>query len=126
MKYFYNSETNEVHAYDEDAPEHFIPSSLLPMSETQIKAYIDSATSALPTKEDTERNWRDIELTSLKWLRERHRDQLEIQTPTSIDREQFNELLVYMQALRDWPQSASFPDANFRPMAPSWVTQQIQ
>ncbi|MCE4053466.1 phage tail assembly chaperone [Pseudomonas sp. Au-Pse12] len=126
MKYFHNPETNEVHAYDDDAPEHFIPSSLLPMSETQIQAYIASATSALPTKEDMERNWRDSELTSLKWLRERHRDQLEIQASTSIDREQFNELLVYMQALRDWPQSASFPDANFRPEAPSWLARQIQ
>ncbi|WP_265534328.1 tail fiber assembly protein [Pseudomonas saponiphila] len=113
MKYFHNPETNEVHAYDDDAPGYFIPSSLLPMSETQVQAYIESATTALPTKEDTEREWRDNELTSLMWLRERHRDQLEIQTPTS-------------QALRDWPQSVDFPDADVRPLAPPWIAKQVQ
>lgn len=126
MKYFHNPETNEVHAYDEDAPEYFIPSSLLPMSETQVQAYIERATTALSTKEDIERNWRDTELTSLMWLRERHRDQLEIQAPTSIDGEQFKVLLVYMQALRDWPQSANFPDSQYRPVAPSWIAEQTQ
>ncbi|ROL65494.1 hypothetical protein BLX41_28295 [Pseudomonas protegens] len=59
------------------------------------------------------------------WLRERHRDQLEIDVPTSIDGEHFKALLVHMQALRDWPQSADFPDANFRPVAPTWMAEQI-
>ncbi|MGC5702357.1 hypothetical protein J4P02_19345 [Pseudomonas sp. NFXW11] len=125
MKYFHNPETNDVHAYDDDAPAHFIPSSLVPMSEAQVQAYVEKA-AALPAKEDLERNWRDTELTSLMWLRERHRDQLEIQAPTSIDAGQFKELLVYMQALRDWPQSATFPDAQFRPLAPPWVAKQTQ
>ncbi|MBB1616330.1 MULTISPECIES: phage tail assembly chaperone [Pseudomonas] len=126
MKYFQNPETNEVHAYDDDAPGHFIPSSLLPMAETRVQAYIASATTALPAKEDIERGWRDSELTSLMWLRERHRDQLDIQAPTSIDGEQFKELLVYMQALRDWPQSMDFPDAYLRPLAPPWIAKQVQ
>lgn len=73
-----------------------------------------------------ERAWRDAELVALMWLRERHRDQLEIDAPTSLDKEQFKALLMYIQALRDWPQSESFPDANFRPIAPSWVAQQLQ
>jgi hypothetical protein len=71
-----------------------------------------------------ERVWRDTELSSVKWLRERHRDQLEIEATTSIDREQFTELLVYMQSLRDWPQSSDFPQTEHRPVAPSWIAQQ--
>lgn len=74
----------------------------------------------------SERAWRDTELTSLMWLRERHRDQLEIATATTLTSEQFKELLVYMQALRDWPQSPDFPQAEHRPVAPSWIADQTQ
>lgn len=73
-----------------------------------------------------ERGWRDAELASVMWLRERHRDQLEIDAPTSIDGEQFKELLVYMQALRDWPQSTDFPDVQHRPAAPPWIAEQLE
>ncbi|SEQ31972.1 hypothetical protein SAMN03159354_01376 [Pseudomonas sp. NFPP19] len=73
-----------------------------------------------------ERAWRDTELSSVKWLRERHRDQLEIEAPTSIDGKQFKELLVYMQSLRDWPQSPDFPQTENRPVAPSWIAEQTQ
>ena len=73
-----------------------------------------------------ERGWRDAELASVMWLRERHRDQLEIEAPTSIDGEQFKELLVYMQALRDWPQSPDFPQIEHRPVAPPWIAEQTE
>ncbi|WP_449439565.1 phage tail assembly chaperone [Pseudomonas migulae] len=72
----------------------------------------------------TEREWRDTELASLVWLRDRHRDQLEIEVDTTLSSEQFTELLVYMQALRDWPQSPDFPDSQHRPTAPAWIADQ--
>lgn len=68
-----------------------------------------------------ERTWRDGILASMVWLRDRHRDQLEIGSPTSLTTEQFAELLVFMQALRDWPQSSSFPDTDQRPTTPEWI-----
>ena len=74
----------------------------------------------------TERAWRDGVLTSAAWLRDRHRDQLEIGAPTTLTAEQFEELLVYMQALRDWPQSPEFPDSTHRPIAPTWLEEQAQ
>ncbi|WP_256815681.1 MULTISPECIES: phage tail assembly chaperone [Pseudomonas] len=70
-----------------------------------------------------ERAWRDAELADLVWLRDRHRDQLEIGAPTTLTPEQFTELLVFMQALRDWPQSEAFPDASARPVAPAFLEQ---
>lgn len=73
-----------------------------------------------------ERAWRDGQLLSVKWLRERHRDQLEIEATTSIDAEQFKELLVYIQALRDWPQSPDFPAIQYRPTAPEWIAEQVE
>lgn len=62
-----------------------------------------------------ERAWRDGVLASMVWLRDRHRDQLEIGAPTTLTTEQFAELLVFMQALRDWPQSEHFPSVSYRP-----------
>ncbi|MFF7108111.1 phage tail assembly chaperone [Pseudomonas sichuanensis] len=70
-----------------------------------------------------ERAWRDAELSALMWLRDRHRDQLEIGEATTLTPEQFSELLVFMQALRDWPQSEAFPDASARPVPPAFIEQ---
>ncbi len=75
---------------------------------------------------DAERSWRDGELTSLMWLRERHRDQMEIAVDTTLTGEQFTELLLYMQALRDWPQSPDFPESEHRPVAPAWIADQTE
>lgn len=73
-----------------------------------------------------ERQWRDAELQAVAWLRERHRDQLDGGAETTLTAEQFSELLVYIQALRDWPQSQAFPAFEQRPVAPPWVAQQNQ
>lgn len=78
-----------------------------------------------PDRAEEERDWRDAELSSVMWLRERHRDQLEIEAPTTLTSEQFKALLMYMQTLRDWPQSADFPDVQHRPAAPPWIAEQI-
>ncbi|ATR83771.1 phage tail protein [Pseudomonas sp. HLS-6] len=88
--------------------------------------YLVDAPEVAPDPAAQERQWRDAELASVMWLRERHRDQLEIEAPTSIDAEQFKELLVYMQALRDWPQSEQFPMIEHRPVAPPWIAEQYQ
>lgn len=79
-----------------------------------------------PSDEQTERAWRDGELSSVVWLRDRHRDQLELSTDTTLTAEQFNELLVFMQALRDWPQSEQFPVIEYRPVTPPWIAEQNQ
>jgi hypothetical protein len=73
--------------------------------------------------EGVERMWRDAEIERVKWLRERHRDQLEIGTETTLKDEQFSELLLYVQSLRDWPQSSAFPDSEHRPIAAPWIAE---
>lgn len=75
---------------------------------------------------EQERNWRDSELGEVVWLRDRHRDQLDFGSPTTLTTEQFNELLGYMQALRDWPQSEGFPVIGQRPVIPVWIADQLQ
>ncbi|MFL1492608.1 phage tail assembly chaperone [Pseudomonas antarctica] len=78
----------------------------------------------VPDSAVRERMWRDGELASVMWLRERHRDQVEIKADTTLSTDQFKELMVYMQALRDWPQSAEFPGIEHRPAALAWLSEQ--
>lgn len=73
-----------------------------------------------------ERVWRDAEIAELKWLVDRHRDQSEIGIPTTISPEQLSQLLVYIQALRDWPASPDFPKQKERPKAPFWIVDNPQ
>ncbi len=76
------------------------------------------------TKEEIaprERAWRDGELASYQWLRDRHRDEKELERATTLSGIQFLELLGYLQSLRDWPQSDLFPEAGARPVAPAWI-----
>lgn len=123
-----------------------IPSDALPISEDLYKEVITNPApgklrahdkSGLPilidpppaTAEElatAERAWRDAEIERVRWLRERHRDEVDSARPTSMTVDQSAELLDYVQALRDWPQTANFPAAEFRPVAPSWIAEQVQ
>ena len=82
--------------------------------------YLIDAPELVPDLPALERQWRDQELASLAWLRDRHRDQVEIGSQTTLTSEQFGQLLVYMQALRDWPQSPDFPNSLKRPVGSFW------
>jgi hypothetical protein len=73
-----------------------------------------------------ERAWRDTEIARVTWLRDRHRDELELGGATSITPSQYTELLAFIQSLRDWPQSEAFPDTPRRPEAPPWIADQAQ
>jgi hypothetical protein len=73
-----------------------------------------------------ERGWRDGEIQRVQWIRDRHRDERELERPTTITPEQYAGLLDYMQALRDWPQSANFPDSWLRPLSPGWIAEQAE
>ncbi|MCO7608657.1 phage tail assembly chaperone [Pseudomonas chlororaphis] len=73
-----------------------------------------------------ERSWRNAQLSAVMWLRERHRDQAEAGVVPTLNNEEFKELISYIQLLRDWPQSPHFPDSQYRPVAPPWITEQTQ
>lgn len=73
-----------------------------------------------------ERAWRNTEILHVQWIRDRHRDEQELSRSTSITPEQFVELLVYLQTLRDWPQQSVFPVKQSRPIAPTWVADQTK
>lgn len=128
MEYYLDEKNGALFAYDDaDAAEKFAPEHLKPISEQKAKIIIEELNKPLPISMTVEeRKWRDDELTSVMWLRERHRDQSEIGTATTLTGEQFKELLVYMQTLRDWPQSPDFPQIKHRPVAPPWIAEQTE
>lgn len=72
------------------------------------------------------RTWRDTEILRVSWLRDRHRDEVEIGDATTITIAQYAELLAYIKALRDWPATPVFPSDESRPIAPDWVASQTQ
>ncbi|MFG6205304.1 phage tail assembly chaperone [Pseudomonas retamae] len=74
----------------------------------------------------SERIWRDSEIESIKWLRERHRDEVEMASATTLSGEQYEALLNYLKLLRDWPQSEGFPDQQARPVRPDWLASQTR
>lgn len=75
---------------------------------------------------EAERKWRDARVAEPEWLVARHRDELDMQLPTTLSVEQFAQLLIYRQGLRDWPESEHFPDSRYRPVAPSWIDEHSQ
>lgn len=82
--------------------------------------------SMRPVDPDTvERAWRDAEIVRVTWIRDRHRDEVEVAIETTITAEQYAELLSYIRALRDWPQSPDFPVSEHRPIAPAWIADEI-
>jgi hypothetical protein len=74
----------------------------------------------LVSRSVSEREWRDSVIVRAFSMRDRHRDEVELGMATTLTPEQFAELLVYIQQLRDWPQSEQFPAAEHRPALPAW------
>ncbi|MDU9402522.1 phage tail assembly chaperone [Pseudomonas sp. zfem004] len=74
----------------------------------------------------TERDWRDAQILGHEWFISRHRAERDLQRATTLSTERFNELLAYVQTLRDWPASEAFPSIDNRPVAPPWVAEYIQ
>jgi len=84
-------------------------------------AWVDLPEPTLVEQADQARQWRDAEIDSVKWLRERHRDQVDSARPTTLTAAQSGELLDYVQALRDWPDAQGFPAIASRPAKPDWI-----
>lgn len=108
------------HATEAETPDVYRAVRLLIDSGEQCQVHIDPVISDAEVKAN-ERMWRDSEIQRISWVRDRHRDQLEMGLKTTLSDEQFKELLKYTQALRDWPQAESFPSITKRPVALPWL-----
>lgn len=68
-----------------------------------------------------ERAWRDAQLAENQWLTARHRDELDLGEDSTLSAVEFDDLLRYRKALRDWPAAQAFPDSAGRPVSPAWL-----
>lgn len=66
------------------------------------------------------RRYRDDDISSSMWVVERHRSQSELNIETTLSTQQYTELLVYHQALRNWPEQPGWPDIEMPPK-PAWL-----
>ena len=71
------------------------------------------------------RDFRDSVLRDTSWLVERHRDELEMLTSTTLSAVQYSELQVYRQRLRDWPSEKGWPDVDV-PAPPTWLDEMLK
>lgn len=129
MKYYRNVETGGVYAFAADGSEDdFIFDGLVPMTAAEVEAHTNPAPAPKTSEqiEAAERAWRDTAVNAVLWLRERHRDEQDLQRSTTLTGDRFAELLAYLQALRDWPQSDQFPEIEHRPVVPFWIVEQTQ
>jgi len=76
--------------------------------------------------ENRERAIRDRALLLTDPMIARHRDELEAGRSTTLTVEQYKQLQGYRHDLRDWPESAHFPEVEHRPEQPAWLAEQLQ
>jgi hypothetical protein len=69
-----------------------------------------------------ERLWRDAMLSSTDALVQRHRDEVEAGSGTTLTADQYQTLQAYRIELRAWPDNEGFPEELQRPAAPAWLT----
>lgn len=86
-------------------------------------AWVLDEAAKLANDEAMERAWRDGEIARITWLRDRHRDETEQSLPATLSEQQYQELIEYIQDLRDWPAHGDFPQVESRPVAPAWLAQ---
>lgn len=75
---------------------------------------------------EIERSWRSAQLSVTDGAVARHRDESESGMTTTLTAEQYVTLQAYRRQLRDWPQTAQFPLAEHRPIAPDWLAEHTQ
>ncbi|WHS62258.1 phage tail assembly chaperone [Pseudomonas sp. G2-4] len=123
-----------VETTDVDPTERFHPDLLWQACPTDTRpdwTVVDGNFSPPPAGDaseqvNAERVWRNLELQATEWLVTRHRDEQDLALVPTLATEQFAELLTYRQSLREWPQTDTFPNIESRPVAPSWIAEQVQ
>lgn len=82
---------------------------------------IDPQSPSADQLADQARAQRDQLVRNTQWLVQRHHDQLEIGAATTLSADQFKELQVYRQALRDVPLQQGFPASISWPALPEFA-----
>ena len=101
------------------------PGKIRDHDENGLPFLVDSPPPSAEQLATVERTWRDAQLLASDGMINRHRDQVEAGGVTTLTAEQYKALQTYRQDLRNWPDSAAFPENAERPAAPSWLVEQL-
>ena len=116
MKYFKDNSTKDVYAYDQEQVDcGWVKEGLVQMTDEEVSAHL--APKPLTTEQlaDKVRAERDAKIESVRWRIERAKDEAALGVPLT---EPLEPLLQYVQALRDVPQQAGFPENVEWPVEP--------
>lgn len=120
----YTTADQTEHDYEDLGPLPAEVTDIAPTSPYQVWSqgqWVADPTAQLAAQKLAARQVRDQAITDSQWLVDRHRDQVDAAVATTLTAAQFTELLVYRQALRDWPTAADFPSLPDLPAAPAWL-----
>lgn len=119
MKHYVDT-TGQLFAFESDGSQDFlITPSMTAVSDSQA----DAIRRPQPTPEQKAQSLRlerDQLLLSTDWLVNRHREQQDAGTGTTLTEDQFQELLRWRSALRRLPSTEGFPHIEL-PIAPAFV-----
>lgn len=112
MKYFKDKDTNEVYAYDQEQIDGgWVKEGLVAMTDEEVIAHL----APKPPTAEQVRAERDAKIEAVRWRIERAKDEASLGTPLT---EPLEPLLQHVQALRDVPQQAGFPESVEWPQCP--------
>ena len=115
MRYYKNTNTDEVYAYDQEQVEGgWVKEGLMPMSETEVEAHLNP----IPSDEQLASSARYERDKALKVLDEVVSNPLRF---SELLEEQRIEAATYRKLLLDIPQQKSFPVSYSFPKTPEWL-----
>ena len=112
MKYFKDITTGEVYAYDQEQIDGgWVKEGLVAMTEEEVSAHL----APKPPTAEQVRAVRDAKIEAVRWRIERAKDEAALGIPLT---ESLEPLLQHVQALRDVPAQAGFPESIEWPVEP--------
>lgn len=85
---------------------------------------VNAPTPPVETLAALARRRRDAEITKVRWLVDRHRDEEALDAPTTLSAEGYRAVLLHIQALRDVPSQSGFPADIAWPVLPTEIETQ--
>lgn len=108
MKYFKDKNTGEVYAYDQEQIDGgWVKEGLVQMTDEEVSNHLAPKPLTTGQLAAQVRAERDAKIEAMRWRIERAKDEEILGIPLT---EPLEPLLQYVQALRDVPQQAGFPE----------------
>ncbi|WP_215807251.1 phage tail assembly chaperone [Aeromonas jandaei] len=119
---YVKSPDGSVFAYESESDmRELSPDGCVIMSPEEVAHHLDlNSVDGLHHQSSVARFQRSALISNTDWLVNRHRDELDIGSSTTITASQYSELQEYRRSLRDWPEAKGWPNLDM-PTPPNWL-----